>query len=1045
MVGVKRPPRAPKKPAFPGPLAGMARSSLRSAFVKGDDEDPVAAGMEEAEQDRAVTAAMEQHRAEVMASAQRGDEEDPAKTTAKIGFLRPLGGLHSKVKGAFARARDEDSAAPGPEKTAGTVEVSLSTLAKSIIENHRGQAAAVEASLSTLAKSIMKNQRDDKVGVVQETDQGFNPPLSKGFSLSSTRGWLRTILRDSAETQKKSSAGSSSTVGRVGGSTWSRNMLASLKMIDDKCGPVDNANEPQTVPSVCQSTGDAAEQKEAEAMRLNQHTVGTEAVADGHSTTAEDTLLKQPLSLLPRDEGMAIQWKQRAFDSSAMQRITKQERVNEDQVKLLLSKLVKLPVESLDDASKKPFIQAQLRRVLNLDTVEEYKKSLFGGNEVYEKPLDAHFIVAVATARKATSDVLREDVLYRQEMARVQGLRLTDPTRSHAMAALKKQKQMISAMQEWAKRSQDTVREMTVTSSMSVPQAVAALSGAHGPAFGELQCQIAQAQLRCKNSLAAAGEMESKTVGQLRDIEVAQTKLDRMGGIWPYAEGIQKVGAEATLIRRKEIVLRGRDWAAAERKSAAAARAEAAKLNDMLILGEFEQQQQPVDEEVAPVDVEAAFWKQPPLLHVPDKYKVEEICRQLDRDMRGVPTLSAIVSLFCGLLKVPACQISQDHHDVLTFWQMCDDERVSFLRSSASKASLDEWYARLHPQPAASLLPHTPLFPKKCSKEKLLAILEATDVNQDNMIESKEAKHLFHRLLGVPKHQITPNHVELQQFLSLNRNEMAERLYSSSKVTAARVDAYYDRLFCVKAAVEVEALLESATDAGSLLHLPSRPKLAMIVEHFEQTADHHNLLEEARRLFSGLLAIPEHDIPEEHPELLAWCKMSLEERVETLFAGTTDTRVNRYFEVVFAGEDPDTHMSLGPNYKKVKELVDAMRSHGGDDAVVRSHDVKVLFSRLLDLPVAKIPNDHEGVLAFAGLTKEALVDKLCRCASASKIQQYHDAMLGPLPEWPAPSRSSGTGTDACPLLRPGMLPRWVPTPQGTSRPLHGGFVLNGVE
>jgi len=771
------------------------------------------------------------------------------------------------------------------------------------------------------------------------------------------------------------------------------------------------------------------------------------------------------VNLLPRDEAMTIRWKQRAYDASAVQNVEKVERVDESKVKLLLSKLLKLPVEALENESNKPFIQAQLRKKLDLEQVAVYRRDLFGGEEVYEKPLDAHFIAAVSTARQATSELLRENGLYRKEKARVLALSLMDPSRALAQAALLKQKELLSSMQEWAKLAQDTVSEMAGTSAMTVSQATAALEGKLGPGFSELQCRITSAQTRCKTALEAAGRMEAKTASQMRDIESAQKKIDHSRGIWPYAEREQKAGAQALLVRRKEVLLRGRDWAASERKAAAAAKAEASKLNELFLLGEFEPQQKEQEEESTPTDdddddEEAAYWKHPPLLHLPDRFRVEQIIRWLEpRDMRGMLELKAVVCLFSDLLGVEVSQIPIEHPDVFKFGiQMNLDEQVSFLRASVSKASIDKRYERLETAMAAKEVSSTtPLFPAKACKQKLYEIIEATDVNHNGMIDVKEAKHLLHRLCGFPKHQVGDHHPELRQLLRLSRESMTEELYKSPMVTPSRVDAYHRTLFFVprtgRDTLAAAALSHGDGSHPSLLRLPSRSKLEMMIEYEITVEEDTESSSGAKRLFSNLLSIPIHDIPDDHPELVAWCKADFATQVDLLFSGSTDTRVSRYFEVLFAGKDGDTHMRHGPNYQKAKEVVEALKIGCSGSEIVRGHDVKLLFSRLLELDVLQIPDDHEGVLAFGGLTKDEFVGKLCRCASAQKIDQYHTAMIkGPQAKtaWPTPPPQRHQGVEArsleaAPLLRPGMLPRWVPAAQGTVRPLHGGFVLDGVE
>ena len=121
-----------------------------------------------------------------------------------------------------------------------------------------------------------------------------------------------------------------------------------------------------------------------------------------------------------------------------------------------------------------------------------------------------------------------------------------------------------------------------------------------------------------------------------------------------------------------------------------------------------------------------------------------------------------------------------------------------------------------------------------------------------------EVKLLFHHLLGIPILDIADDHQEVLAFSGLKSAEMADSLYCSVSVTPERVDAYYDQLF-------------PPQQAPSLLNLPNKQKIQRIVEHFEATTHDDSVIHDVQTLFSHLLAIPEHDIPDGDPAVAAHC------------------------------------------------------------------------------------------------------------------------------------------------------------------------------
>jgi len=81
-----------------------------------------------------------------------------------------------------------------------------------------------------------------------------------------------------------------------------------------------------------------------------------------------------------------------------------------------------------------------------------------------------------------------------------------------------------------------------------------------------------------------------------------------------------------------------------------------------------------------------------------------------------------------------------------------------------------------------------------------------------------------------------------------------------------------------------------------------------------------------------------------------------------------------------------------PDQKMVEKIVQALNT--ADDGVLSVYEIKVLFSKLGDIPMEQIPDDHAEVVAFAGLAPDALVSKLCTNVSKVQVESFYQAMFG---------------------------------------------------
>ena len=82
-----------------------------------------------------------------------------------------------------------------------------------------------------------------------------------------------------------------------------------------------------------------------------------------------------------------------------------------------------------------------------------------------------------------------------------------------------------------------------------------------------------------------------------------------------------------------------------------------------------------------------------------------------------------------------------------------------------------------------------------------------------------------------------------------------------------------------------------------------------------------------------------------------------------------------------------------PDRQKVEAIVHAIdKDHNG---VVAVQEVKLLFSKLFDIPLHSIPDDHEEVLAFAGLSTKEMIEQLCMNIGKDEVDEYYDHLFGP--------------------------------------------------
>ena len=83
--------------------------------------------------------------------------------------------------------------------------------------------------------------------------------------------------------------------------------------------------------------------------------------------------------------------------------------------------------------------------------------------------------------------------------------------------------------------------------------------------------------------------------------------------------------------------------------------------------------------------------------------------------------------------------------------------------------------------------------------------------------------------------------------------------------------------------------------------------------------------------------------------------------------------------------DVDSIFHVDPD--KVREIVTALDSD--DNGIISTSEIKVLFSKLLEIDVEDIPDDHPEILAFCSLTVDQMVEELCDSISKEQFQTYY--------------------------------------------------------
>ena len=151
-----------------------------------------------------------------------------------------------------------------------------------------------------------------------------------------------------------------------------------------------------------------------------------------------------------------------------------------------------------------------------------------------------------------------------------------------------------------------------------------------------------------------------------------------------------------------------------------------------------------------------------------------------------------------------------------------------------------------------------------------------------------------------------------------------------------------------------------------------RERLRKVVGALDVDRDGTMSVEEVKALFSRLFEIPAGDIPDDHPEIEEFAGLTQEQMVEKLHNNLTKEELWQYYAAMFPAQ-AEAEKRAAMSMHEVQAEIDAARTterrvtkivqalDTSDDGVLEAAEVKVLFSRLLGIPVSEIPDDHPEV------------------------------------------------------------------------------------
>jgi hypothetical protein len=145
-------------------------------------------------------------------------------------------------------------------------------------------------------------------------------------------------------------------------------------------------------------------------------------------------------------------------------------------------------------------------------------------------------------------------------------------------------------------------------------------------------------------------------------------------------------------------------------------------------------------------------------LLLPDRQKVEQIVKGLDRDKSGDLSVAEVKVLFSQLLDIPIMEIPDDHEEVVAFTMLNNEQMVDDLLSHVGKEDVDKYFDKMVREHDIEEAPE----PIDAAHQQMVRrIVEAMDADDSGIMEVGEVKLLLSKMLEIPVEALLSAHSPL--------------------------------------------------------------------------------------------------------------------------------------------------------------------------------------------------------------------------------------------------------------------------------------------
>jgi len=336
---------------------------------------------------------------------------------------------------------------------------------------------------------------------------------------------------------------------------------------------------------------------------------------------------------------------------------------------------------------------------------------------------------------------------------------------------------------------------------------------------------------------------------------------------------------------------------------------------------------------------------------IPEKEKLFTILNErLVADEDGDVSAEDIQALFMCLVDLKTEEVGLDHPEILLFQDMNNIERVDYLMLRVSKVDVDQDYSHII-EGGAIAQEHVSL-PGECHEETV------TKKKKKKRLSRRTEKILVSLGLDLPESSST------LAAMSCSPKELVSRLLGGKGALGREEECLLEEMEGVDVMASMEMILSmvppEAIDAyyrvtflgGDLAMLAIR---AMSCK-FRKIPCH---LKDIKGLVSKFVEEPIENIADDHPAVVEWAGMTVDEMLIQLGPGTTDR--NRHWEIT-------------KYWTRVKQLLSAEENK--DFTKISTSETQLAVSELLGWPTDLVPNCVSEMLALIGLNAESLMNRV---------------------------------------------------------------------